>query len=276
MSILAPHIHDEVDPMWIAMVDAYKSGWYLEDTDELYRGFKITDADRVLEVGCGSAGVFTRFIARRCAHVTFTDIDPSFVQAVEDIVRNLNPTATYEGIVSDSNPLPVADASATRITCQEVLEHVDDPKRVMDELVRAGAPGALYLLTVPGEQGELLQKPFAPSRYFEHPNHVRIFSKEGFTSLVEDAGLEIVSYGGDGFFWVFWMSMHWAIERQKYKDIPAPDMPVRDTIAPPFDDNIQKWATLWVKLISTEEGMAFKKGMDAILPKSQIIIALKP
>ncbi|MDX1734819.1 MAG: hypothetical protein R3228_10635, partial [Halioglobus sp.] len=139
-----------------------------------------------------------------------------------------------------------------------------------------GKPGALYLLSVPGEQGENIQKPFAPPRYFQHPNHIRIFSKDDFLSLVEKAGLEVVDYSGHGFFWVFWMCMNWAIEAQKYKDVAAPDIPVRDTIAPPFDESIQNWATLWVKLISTEQGMAFKHQMDALLPKSQVIIARKP
>jgi hypothetical protein len=43
----------------------------------------------------------------------------------------------------------------------------------------------------------------------------------------------------------------------------------------PFDESLDRWAALWVKLTSTPEGLAFKHEMDKLLPKNQVIIARK-
>ncbi len=270
----SPDVPGRIDPDLVGLFDAQHSGWFLND--ELFRGFTVSEHDSVLEVGCGE-GAVTLFCAKRAAHVTFTDIEASCVEDVEAKMLALGAARGYNGIVCDSDPLLVPDESATRIICQEVLEHVADPERVMSELARAGKPGALYCLTVPGEQGEKMQEAFAPAAYFQHPNHIRIFSKKAFVALVENAGLEIQSYSGTGFFWVFWMGMHWAIESRK-SDAERAGAPlaVRDTIKPPYDESLHTWATLWHKLISTPDGLAFKNGLDALLPKNQVIVAKKP
>jgi len=275
VSVLGPDLPEKNDPGWVGLIDAGQSGWYLNETDELFEGFHITASDHVLDVGCGP-GNATLFCARRGAHVTFTDVLADSVAALETKVRELGTARGFEGIVCDSDPLPVPDAGATKVVCQEVLEHVSDPHRVLAELVRAGQPGALYLLTVPGEQGEKIQEQFAPPMYFQHPNHIRIFSKDEFVSLVEKSGLELISYTPYGFFWLFGMCMHWAIQAAKGKDFESQPFAVYASMVPPFDESLQSWATLWRRLISTPEGAALKRELDVILPKSQVILARKP
>jgi SAM-dependent methyltransferase len=265
-----------VDPSWVGLLDAKQSGWFLQDTSELFAGFAISEQDDVLDVGCGD-GPTTLFCANRGAHVTFTDIDSESVAAVEAKVREQGKARGFEGIVCDSRPLHVPDSAFDRIVCREVLEHVDDPSEVMKELFRAGRPGALYLITVPGELGEQIQAHFAPKGYFSHPNHIRIFSREQFTRLVEQTGLTIDSYTANGFFWVFWMCMHWIIEANRTSTDPeAGPAATLDTIRPPFHENMHVWASLWHSLIQTPEGLEFKRQMDAVIPKNQVIVARKP
>lgn len=275
MSILAPDSPDSIDPDWVGLLDARQSGWFLKDTDELFRGFAISSEDSVLDVGCGG-GVATLFCAERGAHVTYVDIDPDVVAKVRAQVEKQGKASGHAGHVSDCEPLPVADAAATRVICQEVLEHVEDPARVAAELARAGAPGALYLVTVPGEQGELAQKPFAPADYYEHPNHIRIFSQTDFTRLLEGAGLEVLEYTSSGFYRTFWVCIQWAVAAARQRQEGAEGAHADDPFTPPYDDSLHAWATLWGKLISTPEGEAFKHEMDKVLPKVQIILARKP
>ena len=263
-----------IDPRWIGLIDARESGWFVNERNELFRGFPVGPDEHVLDVGCGD-GAMTMYCAERGAHVLFTDIEAESVEGVKQQVSAQGKAASSQGFVCDSDPLLVPDACATRVICREVLEHVEDPSQVMGELVRAGKPGALYLLTVPGETGEKIQQKFAPSSYFEHPNHIRIFSEQDFTSLVEDAGLEILEYSANGFFWVFWMSMHWILEAEKQKAAHAEGIAVHATIKPPFDPLMHMWAQLWHALIGSPEGLAFKKQLDALIPKNQVIIARK-
>lgn len=275
MSILGPDIPEMNDPGWVGLIDAEQSGWYLNKTDELFRGFQISASDNVLDVGCG-LGQATFFCAQRGAHVTFTDVLAESVAVLETKVRDLGTARGFKGIVSDSDPLQVPDGQATRVVCQEVLEHVSDPNRVLAELVRAGQSGAIYLLTVPGEQGEKVQQQVAPPMYFQHPNHIRIFSKDDFLSLVDNSGLELISYTPYGFYWFFGMCMHWAIQAAKGPDFKNQPFADYAAMSPPFDESFQSWATLWRRLISTPEGVALKGELDVLLPKNQIILARKP
>jgi SAM-dependent methyltransferase len=275
VTILGPNIPDINDPTWVGLIDASQSGWYPNGTGEVFTGFHVSADDCVLDVGCGP-GDATLFCARQGAYVTFTDVVAESVKELETKIRDLGSARGFEGIICDSDPLLVPDGKATRIICREVLEHVSDPQRVLSELVRAGQPGALYLLTVPSEEGEKIQQKFAPPIYFQHPNHIRIFSKEELLSLVGDAGLVVESYSAYGFYWLFGMCMHWAIQAAKGEDINSQPFAVYSSIAPPFDESLQTWATLWRRLISTPEGKSFKQEIDKILPKSQVILARKP
>lgn len=275
MSILSPGISADIDPGWVGLLDAKLSGWFLKDSGELFRGFQITENDSVLDVGCGD-GVAALFCAEQGAHVTISDIDAGTVKSVEQKLRDSSAAGRYASIVCDSDPLLVPDAFATRIICQEVLEHVSDPGRVVAELCRAGEPGAQYLLTVPGEQSEQVQKSFAPADYYEYPNHIRVFGKNDFIELVEGAGLEVDSYTTNGFYSTFWVSMQWAITAAKCRENGEQYSVSHDPFKPPYDDSLQRWAVLWGKMISTPEGELLKKEMDKLLPKVQVILARKP
>lgn len=63
------------------------------------------------------------------------------------------------------------------------------------------APGAQYLISVPDPVGEHFQKSITPQSYYQPPNHIRIFSRERFTELVENAGLLIEKHQSSSFFW---------------------------------------------------------------------------
>lgn len=239
--------------------DARMSGWFMDDTGELLQGFHISAEDTVLDVGCGE-GPFIHFCAMRGAEVIFADIDAGKVATIEKSLAN-TPARAIRPIVSDANPLPLPDESATKIIAMEVLEHVDDPMQFMRELLRVGRPGAQYLLTVPDSGSEMLQKDLVPPVYFQKPNHVRIFQRDEFEKLVTDAGLIVERRIYYGFFWTIWWTMFWACKH----DLNAPWHPL-----------LIQWMKTWDVLLHMPKGPQFKKALDEFLPKSQGIIARKP
>ncbi|GAB5451290.1 MAG: class I SAM-dependent methyltransferase [Halioglobus sp.] len=266
---------EDFNPLWSGLLDARKSGWYNADTGELVSGFPVTAGDRVLDVGCGD-GTEALFCARQGAHVTFTDIDESKIEHVSGRFEELDAPGGFRSVVCDSNPLLVDSEDATRIICREVLEHVDDPVQVMSEMARVGTPGALYILSVPGETGELVQKAFAPPEYFQHPNHIRIFSEDDFTSLVTNAGLEVLECNRNGFFWVMWMSMVWIIQQEMEEKGELDHNSLVGSFQPPFHQHLHDWGKLWRYVLSSPRGLAFKEQMDQVLPKNLVILARKP
>lgn len=262
---------DFVDSRDCGLVDAVQSGWYLGESNELFRDFAISAEDRVLDVGCGAGGA-TLFCANRGADVTFTDVVPEKIDSLRRRVA-LTTARQAQGFVSDSIPLPVADASMSRIISMEVLEHVDDPRAFLRELVRVGQPGALYLLAVPDPVGEHLQKDFAPAAYFQRPNHIHVFEREEFGQLVTDAGLEVVRRDAFGFFWTFWMFLYWTLTEPTGVEREGTS---HDVVQPPYPPLLNDWAKLWYNIIQRPESAPMKKALDQLLPKSQVIIARKP
>jgi SAM-dependent methyltransferase len=92
---------------------------------------------RVLEAGCGSA---THVSLPPTAHLVGLDLSP------EQLERN---THIQEKILGDiqTHPLPAGDFDA--VICWELLEHVPEPLRALDNLIRTLRPGGLLILAFP-------------------------------------------------------------------------------------------------------------------------------
>lgn len=267
----APAPAPTVSPLWCGLQDAALDGWFLQDSGELLKGFPIAASDVVLDVGCGD-GMATLFAARQGASVIFSDTEADKVEALSEQPQ-LGQARHAQGLVSDSNPLPLEAGTASKVICLEVLEHVDDPAQVMAELVRVGKPGAQYLLSVPDPVGEQLQQGIAPDAYFQSPNHVRIFSREDFATLVENAGLQIEHRQASGFFWVMNMIFYWAAEKAAGRGLQGA---VRDQVVDSQLPLMNDWAQTWKRLLDNAEGVSIKRQLDQLMPKSQVIIARKP
>jgi SAM-dependent methyltransferase len=242
----------------VGLRDAVLSSWFNEKTGEVYAGVPIRSGDIVADVGCGVGGALS-FCARQGAHVIGIDHDAA---AIEQARTRIEPTAARvkEFHILAAERLPVADATATRVICTEVLEHVDDPAVVLRELVRIGAPGAIYLITVPDPVAESVQQKIAPPLYFQQPNHVRILPRADFQRLVTEAGLDVTHVGRYGFYWSVWWAMFWACN----VDLASPSHPALDN-----------WARAWTALLDTADGPRVKEALDDIMPKSQVIVARK-
>lgn len=260
-----------VDSRNCGLLDAVQSGWYQGQSDELFKGFPVGAEDTVLDVGCGAGGA-TLFCANRGAAVTFTDVVAEKIESLRQRVAR-TPARHAEGLVVDSTRLPLADACMTRVISMEVLEHVEDPQAFMCELARVGQSGALYLLAVPDAVGEQMQRGFAPTSYFQSPNHIHIFEREQFGQLVQNAGLEIVERSSFGFFWTMWMFMYWVLAKNAGAELEGAS---HDIVQPPYPPLLNDWAKLWHNLIQMPEAAPMKQALDQLLPKSQVIIARKP
>lgn len=247
-----------IDAGAVGLADVQANGWFQRATGELAPGFRVTVGDTVLDVGCGAGGM-SEFAAAMGAAVIASDVDAACIAAIREKLGH-GRARSFKAFVSDSTPLPVADETATRIICTEVLEHVADPQAVLAELVRAGKPGALYLLTVPDEAAERIQLGIAPPTYWKRPNHLRIFSRAAFGELVADAGLVVEKRLSVGFFWSLWWVLFWAADQE----FGAAEAPL-----------LASWSRTWQALVQTPKGDDIRRALDAFMPKSQVIIARK-
>lgn len=262
---------DFVDARDCGLVDAVQSGWYQNNTNELFKGFQVSAEDTVVDIGCGAGGA-TLFCANRGAAVTYVDVDPQTIAVLSSKLID-TPARFSQGIVSNCSPLPLPDAYASRIIAMEVIEHVESPIETLKELVRIGKPGALYLIAVPDKIGEDIQKNIAPNAYFEHPNHIHIFSRNKFSSLIKESGLDVLQHDYYGFFWTMWMLIYWV--SNKASNDTNQEI-AHDTVQPPYYPLLNNWASLWYQFNKISEANVIKKQLDELMPKSQIIVAQKP
>lgn len=254
-----PPQQSEQDGGDCTLTDASLSGWFQRDTGELFSGFPISAQDSVLDIGCGD-GTFIRFCAEFGAEVIFADVDAEKIASTEHSLQNSAARAVV-GLVTDGNPIPLPDERVNRVIAMEVLEHVEDPAQFMSELVRVGKPGAKYLITVPDALAEHVQQDIAPPSYFAHPNHIRIFSREQFETLITDAGLVIEKRAFYGFYWSVWWFFFWACKQD---------------LSPPWHPLLAHWEKTWGILMKMPDGPRIKAALDNAMPKSQAIIAYKP
>ena len=83
--------------------------------------------------------------------------------------------------------LPFADASFDLILATDVLEHLEDDRRVMRELRRVAAPGARLLATVPAYQ-------WLWSQHDQAHHHFRRYTLRGLRDRLGAEGWEAVQW----------------------------------------------------------------------------------
>ena len=248
------------DGFRLGLQDSMLTGWYNEEASELAAGFPVGADDVVVDVGCGDGGP-AAFCGRVGAHIILCDVDgPRLEQAAERLRQS--GARRVDAHVTDADPLPLADGAATRVVCMEVMEHVEDPAVLMGELVRIGAPGALYLITVPGEVHERIQTHLAPPEYFERPNHIRIIDSGAFQDMVSASGLLIQKQFTYSFYWAMWWTFFWQCSTSLEA---ASQHPL-----------LASWAETWSQVLQGPDGLRILHLLNGLMPKNQVIVAMKP
>ncbi len=82
------------------------------------------------------------------------------------------------------------------IICYHILEHITDDQKAMTELARVLKPGALLLLQTPFREGAIFEDPAITrederSKYFGQKDHVRVYSIEGISGRLSQAGFRV-------------------------------------------------------------------------------------
>lgn len=102
---------------------------------------------RVLDIGCG-AGILSEAMARRGANVTGLDLAGPLIEAARVHAEQSGLAIDYRLVASRDLAADMA-GEFDIVICMEMLEHVDEPRTVVDDcalLVRPG--GAVFFSTI--------------------------------------------------------------------------------------------------------------------------------
>lgn len=104
---------------------------------------------KFLEVGCG-LGYFSEKAAAAGAQVTGIDIGDKLVKKTQKKI----PTGKF--LVASADALPFQANSFDLVLCTEVVEHVVNQKKTIDELVRVAKPKGTLVITTPNKNFKFL------------------------------------------------------------------------------------------------------------------------
>lgn len=256
----------------VGLRDDVLAGFYMNDTGELVSGFPITNADVLVDVGCGSGGPL-EFCARHAGKVHAIDVDQRVIDhAREQMTGRGLDVSNISFHVGSGDDLPLADGTATRVICLEVLEHVPDPSAVMAEAVRIASPGAMFLVSVPDARGEQFLHHYAPPAAWQPPHHIRTFTADQLADVVRSSGLQILRSGTTGFFRAIWLALYWSkdqnVGEKSHEAIP--------TWVTDGNEMLDEWTDVWNSILDRPLGPQLKLALDGLLPKSQYVVARKP
>lgn len=113
---------------------------------ELFRASGMNEAKKkMLEVGCGTAFV-SLYFAKRGYHATCLDINKSILEVAS---RNFAQQGVKgEFIVGDAEKFPFAKNQFDIVMSFGLLEHFEDPKRAISEMIRVLKPGGLFFADI--------------------------------------------------------------------------------------------------------------------------------
>jgi SAM-dependent methyltransferase len=166
----------------------------------LERALRASGATRgtLVDIGCGRGVLHERL---REAYARYIGVD---------VVRHAGFPADAELVLMDldAGKLPLADGSADVVVCAETIEHVENPRLLMRELVRIARPGGYLFVTTPNQlslasllcllgRGQFQWFQQAPGLY---PAHITALLPVDLERIAAECGLEQIAldYSGAG------------------------------------------------------------------------------
>jgi SAM-dependent methyltransferase len=150
----------------------------------------------VLDLGCGE-GRHAFEAYRRGANVVAVDRSQTELEQVESLFRAMEasgeaaPGRVARTVRADLLALPFPDASFDVVIASEVLEHIPDDKRAMEEIARVVRPGGRVAVTVPRWWPERVCWALSRSYHEVDGGHVRIYRGEQLAERMTESGLTV-------------------------------------------------------------------------------------
>jgi len=185
----AAHVRGREDEIIVAMKTSSRR---VRDLLETFQPIK-PDA-RIVEVGSGAHGLIFYFGSPHAIGV-----DPLAV-SYESLFPRWQSCAPTVAAVGES--LPFADQSFDVVLCDNVVDHAESPKRIVDELTRILVPGGLLFFTVNihhpvyavaagvHSSWRAVGLPYEVAPFADHTAHLTLEAAEG---LFQNLPLQILS-----------------------------------------------------------------------------------
>jgi SAM-dependent methyltransferase len=145
---------------------------------------------RVLDAGCGGGRHLCEAFRIRGVEVAGVDLGWDDLCKARGYLSLMARESRGRWLLSraDVTKLPFAEGVFDVVVCSEVLEHVEESRTAVSELVRVLKPGGDLVVTVPRFWPERICWTISSAYHHEPGGHIRIYKKGELLRLVEAAG----------------------------------------------------------------------------------------
>jgi SAM-dependent methyltransferase len=155
----------------------------------------LQDHQLAIDLGCGlGRHMHAMYFHRRCIAVGI-DLGLEDIKATREGFKNapdlepqIGAPRHYVLSAGDATQLPFADGKFDRLICSEVLEHIPDVERAIDEIWRIMKPGSRIGISVPRAWPEKICWLLSDDYHNEPGGHVRIFNARALRHSFEQRG----------------------------------------------------------------------------------------
>lgn len=177
----------------------------------------IKKGERVLDLGC-SFGEQAMMIARLGYKVVGVDLSKKRIGFLNRLSKKEK--LDCNGIAGDIKKLPFKKNFFDCVVATEVLEHIPDPQKAIDEAFRVLKPGGKACVSVPTGISETVFRKMHPD-WEKNSGHINVFGKKDISEMLENAGFKILRIENQNFEWsVFWL-IHGFL-KSKFDDTGTP------------------------------------------------------
>lgn len=153
-------------------------------------------APTVLDIGCNVNGVFqTRGLRQALGQHGMEYVGLDLDLACFDtgkFIRSDEQSAypKVDGVVADATSTPFRDEAYAAVTCNDVIEHIEDPSRVLQEINRVLTPDGQAVVIVPSlYKLDGFHSPHVDD--VRMSSHVNRFGLDTWVDLIKNSGLRI-------------------------------------------------------------------------------------
>jgi SAM-dependent methyltransferase len=129
--------------------DIGQHSWVMKsDLESDVAKLQLTNASRLLDLGCGSGGVLAFVVGLTGCHGSGIDLSAPAITAARTRARSLGLGEKLSFRQADLNqPLPYLNASFNAVLCLDVIVHLADRLAIFREIKRILIPGGSFLFT---------------------------------------------------------------------------------------------------------------------------------
>ena len=192
----AEELHEQVPPNWYyesLKVDPFQKLWHRRRFEEVSKLIEPTDG-KILDIGCAD-GMFSKVILDKSKAESLIGMDV-LEKSVKWANKHWRRNQRLRFVVGDAHKLKYKTETFDAVFALEVLEHVHNPLKVIEEIKRILKKGGYGVFLVPTDSLLFrfiwfLWLKFYPRGWVWKDTHIQTFRNDFLTELCVRAGFKI-------------------------------------------------------------------------------------